>query len=122
MEIPVQFGLLGPLEVRSGGAEMTIAPGKQRAVLAALLLNAGRVVPVDELGAEPGAELRELHQRILAADPGLAAPAVETGLAADPMRGSVEDDVLRCSLRLLSAFSDAATPSRRPLSTRLASR
>jgi WD40 repeat protein/DNA-binding SARP family transcriptional activator len=45
----VRFGLLGPLEVWCGGAEVTIAPGKQRAVLAALLLSAGRVVPVDEL-------------------------------------------------------------------------
>jgi DNA-binding SARP family transcriptional activator len=30
----------------------------------------------DELGVEPGAALQQLHQQILAADPGLAAPAV----------------------------------------------
>jgi DNA-binding SARP family transcriptional activator/tetratricopeptide (TPR) repeat protein len=33
-----------------------------------------REVLVEELGTEPGAELQELHQRILAADPALAAP------------------------------------------------
>jgi DNA-binding SARP family transcriptional activator len=32
----------------------------------------------EELGAEPGAELRELHRRILAADPALAAPEPAT--------------------------------------------
>lgn len=29
---------------------------------------------IEELGSEPGAELRELHQKVLAADPGLATP------------------------------------------------
>jgi DNA-binding SARP family transcriptional activator/Tfp pilus assembly protein PilF len=40
-----------------------------------------RQVLVDELGAEPGAELRELHQRVLAADPALAVrePAAHAG-------------------------------------------
>ena len=54
----MEFGLLGPLTVRCGGAAVPVAAGKQRAVLAALLLDAGRAVPVDELcdvlwGAEP---------------------------------------------------------------------
>ena len=35
----------------------------------------------DELGVEPGAALQQLHQQILAADPGLAAPAVVGGIA-----------------------------------------
>lgn len=34
-----------------------------------------RSVLVHELGAEPGAELRELHQRMLTGDPALAVPA-----------------------------------------------
>ena len=45
---------------------------------------AARGLLVDELGIEPGARLRELHQRMLAADPALAAPrprpAVTDGL------------------------------------------
>jgi DNA-binding SARP family transcriptional activator/Tfp pilus assembly protein PilF len=52
VKIPVQpeleFFLLGPLVVRSGTTVLA-PPGKQRTVLAALLLNADRVVSVDEL-------------------------------------------------------------------------
>jgi DNA-binding SARP family transcriptional activator/tetratricopeptide (TPR) repeat protein len=45
----MQFGLLGPLVVRCGETVVAVQAGKQRAVLAALLLNANRVVPVDAL-------------------------------------------------------------------------
>jgi len=44
--------------------------GRQGEALAAY--QQARQVLVDELGIEPGAQLRELHQRILAGDPGLA--------------------------------------------------
>jgi DNA-binding SARP family transcriptional activator/tetratricopeptide (TPR) repeat protein len=45
-----EFCLLGPLVVRrDDGAVIPVQAGKQRAVLAALLLNAGRVVAVEEL-------------------------------------------------------------------------
>jgi DNA-binding SARP family transcriptional activator len=44
-----EFSLLGPLLVRCGGVAVPIPPGQQRALLAALLLSAGRVVAVDEL-------------------------------------------------------------------------
>jgi DNA-binding SARP family transcriptional activator/Tfp pilus assembly protein PilF len=43
-----------------------------------------RQVLIDEIGTEPGAELRQLHQRVLAADPALSAPAPVSGLAAAP--------------------------------------
>src|SRR5580658_9870068 len=43
------FGLLGPLVVRTSEAAIPVQPGKQRVVLAALLLGANQVVPVDEL-------------------------------------------------------------------------
>lgn len=45
-----EFCLLGPLMVRSGTAVVPIPRGKQRAVLAALLLSAGRVVSLNDLG------------------------------------------------------------------------
>jgi DNA-binding SARP family transcriptional activator len=45
-----EFCLLGPLMVRSGAAEVPVPRGKQRAVLAALLLSAGRVVSLSDLG------------------------------------------------------------------------
>lgn len=45
----MQFALLGPLEVRDDGRTVEIARGKPRALLALLLLSAGRVVPVERL-------------------------------------------------------------------------
>ncbi|MCW3813059.1 tetratricopeptide repeat protein [Micromonospora sp. DR5-3] len=43
----MRFGILGPLRV--GGGEATVTAGRDRTVLAMLLLRAGRVVSVDEL-------------------------------------------------------------------------
>jgi DNA-binding SARP family transcriptional activator len=56
----VEYALLGPLEARSGGRTITVGRGKQRALLAVLALNAGRVVSVERLidelwGEEPPA-------------------------------------------------------------------
>jgi DNA-binding SARP family transcriptional activator/tetratricopeptide (TPR) repeat protein len=45
----MKFGLLGPLLACRDGEVLKVPGGKQRALLAVLLLNAGRVVPVDEL-------------------------------------------------------------------------
>jgi DNA-binding SARP family transcriptional activator len=44
-----EFGLLGPLEVRGCGTVLPIPRGKQRVLLAALLLSANRVVSADAL-------------------------------------------------------------------------
>jgi DNA-binding SARP family transcriptional activator len=51
MKTRMEFGLLGPLVVCSGGVGVPVGQGKQRAVLAALLLDANRVVSVDGLAA-----------------------------------------------------------------------
>jgi DNA-binding SARP family transcriptional activator len=45
----VDFAILGPLEVRADGSPITLGGPKQRALLAALLLDAGRVVSLDRL-------------------------------------------------------------------------
>jgi len=45
----LEFCLLGPMVVRGGGVALPVPRGRQRAVLAVLLLNAGRVVSVDEI-------------------------------------------------------------------------
>jgi DNA-binding SARP family transcriptional activator/Flp pilus assembly protein TadD len=45
----LEFCLLGPLVVRRGGAALPVPRGRQRALLAVLLLNAGRVVSVGEI-------------------------------------------------------------------------
>ena len=44
-----EFCLLGPLLVRQGDVMLPVTPGKQRTLLAALLLSADRAVPFDEL-------------------------------------------------------------------------
>ena len=49
MAAEIEFCLLGPLIVRRRAVALTMPRGKQRVILAMLLLNAGRVVPLDEL-------------------------------------------------------------------------
>jgi DNA-binding SARP family transcriptional activator len=48
----MEFGILGPLEVRQDGRERPIAGAKQRALLAVLLLNVNHVVSSGRLVAE----------------------------------------------------------------------
>lgn len=45
----MQFEVLGPLRVTASGQVVRIGSARQRAVLAVLLLSAGRVVSVDRL-------------------------------------------------------------------------
>lgn len=45
----LEFCLLGPVVVRSGGEPLPLPRGRQRAVLAVLLLNSGRAVSVGEI-------------------------------------------------------------------------
>ena len=45
----MEFGILGPLEVRNGADPVRVPGAKERALLADLLVNAGRVVPADRL-------------------------------------------------------------------------
>src|SRR5690349_12401484 len=55
----LEFGILGPLEVRRGGTLLRIGGPRQRALLALLLCHANRVVSRDQLldellGDQPG--------------------------------------------------------------------
>src|SRR5215204_733540 len=45
----LDFRLLGPLEAFADGTPVPVAPGKQRALLALLLLNANRAVARDQI-------------------------------------------------------------------------
>lgn len=66
----VEFSLLGPLMVRREGMSVDIAAGRQRVLLAALLVNAGRVMPTDELievlwgASPPGSALVSLRNYV----------------------------------------------------------
>jgi DNA-binding SARP family transcriptional activator len=48
----VEFQILGPLEVRDGDREVRLRGGKERALLALLLVNANRTISLDRIVAE----------------------------------------------------------------------
>jgi DNA-binding SARP family transcriptional activator len=61
----MEFGVLGPVEIRVPGRPVDAGHARQRAVLAVLLLNLGRVVPAGELidrvwGDDPPASVRNV--------------------------------------------------------------
>jgi predicted ATPase/DNA-binding SARP family transcriptional activator len=67
----VELGVLGALELRRDGAVVPLRSTRQRALLARLLLGAGRVVPLDEIvaalwGDEPSADPRNAVQTYVA--------------------------------------------------------
>jgi DNA-binding SARP family transcriptional activator len=47
--MPPEFLVLGPLEIRVDGAELRLGRTREQRIMAALLLDAGRVVPLDRL-------------------------------------------------------------------------
>src|SRR4051795_781233 len=49
----MDFKILGPLEADDGTAALELGPPRQRALLARLLLEAGRAVPLDRLPRDP---------------------------------------------------------------------
>jgi DNA-binding SARP family transcriptional activator len=60
----MEFGLLGPFEVRDGERGVVLGSAQQRVVLGALLLNANRPVSLDRLlrcfgGSDLPARLRQ---------------------------------------------------------------
>ncbi|MBL1067586.1 tetratricopeptide repeat protein [Streptomyces sp. 7-21] len=57
----VEFRVLGPIEVRAAGREVRVPAGQQRSLLASLLVDAGRVVPAETLGAHLWGDAR--HDR-----------------------------------------------------------
>ena len=76
--------MLGPLEVRSDGRTIPIGRGKQRALLAVLALDAGRVVPVERLidelwgDAPPATATTALHVYVSKLRKALGDDAIET--------------------------------------------
>lgn len=85
-----------PLRERMRAALMTALAAVGQRTDALQVYRAGRRVLVDELGIEPGHELRELHQRILAGDRveligGCSAPAARTGLVPRMLPAGIPD-------------------------------
>lgn len=65
----VEFRILGPLEVHSGGKPVRVGGARQQRLLALLLLAANRVVPVERLvdelwGAPPRSARQQIHNAV----------------------------------------------------------
>ena len=76
----IAFGILGPLEARRDGEEVALGGRNQRAVLALLLLEAGRVVSIDRIAEELYAGDTPVTRGDAGPPPGLrAAPGARRG-------------------------------------------
>jgi DNA-binding SARP family transcriptional activator/Tfp pilus assembly protein PilF len=117
MAAEMEFYLLGPLVVRCDGTVLTVPPGKQRALLAALLLTPGRMVPVDELaellwasGPPPSARVtvQNYVRRLRQALGETGRTRIDTGLGGYRIHlGVAELDVSRLAAMLTSAQTSA---------------
>jgi len=80
----VEFALLGPLEARASAEPVPLGGPKQRALLAMLLLEAGRVVSLDRLiealweGAPPATAVASLQNFVAQLRKALGADTIET--------------------------------------------
>ena len=80
----VEFRILGPLEAVEDGRSLPLGGAKQRATLALLLLDAGRVVPTDRLidrlwsGSPPPTAAASLQNFVSQLRKSLGAEAIET--------------------------------------------
>jgi class 3 adenylate cyclase/DNA-binding SARP family transcriptional activator len=80
----VEFAILGPLEARSSGEPVSLGGPKQRALLAMLLLEAGRVVSLDRLvealwsGAPPPTAVASLQNFVAQLRKALGPEVIET--------------------------------------------
>jgi DNA-binding SARP family transcriptional activator len=80
----ITFGILGPLEARRDGVELALGGRAQRAVLALLLLEAGRVLSIDRIadelyaGAAPATAVTQVHRQISELRRVLGDGAIET--------------------------------------------
>ncbi|HET8787267.1 MAG TPA: BTAD domain-containing putative transcriptional regulator, partial [Actinomycetes bacterium] len=123
----MQFGILGPLEVRNGEAPVRVPGAKERALLADLLVNAGRVVSADRLVEDlwgddpPGRPANTLQGRVSALrralGPGGAGRLVTSPPGYRLDAGLEQLDATR--FERLVAEAEAAAPAEPPRAVRL---
>ena len=112
----ISFGILGPLEARRDGAEVALGGRVQRAVLALLLLEAGRVVSIDRIADElyagdaPATALTQVHRQISDLRRALGEEAIETRPPGYVVHVGPEELDLR-RFEALSARADEAEPA-----------
>jgi DNA-binding SARP family transcriptional activator len=114
----VEFAILGPLEARAGGKPVPLGSPKQRALLAMLLLEAGRVVSLDRLiealwaGDPPATAVASLQNFVAQLRKALGADTIETRAPGYVVRLDAEQlDVAR--VRSLVDAARASEPVRR---------
>ncbi len=114
----LEFAILGPLEVRSDGEPVALGGPKQRAVLALLLLEAGRVVSLDRLvdalwaGEPPATAVASLQNFVAQLRKALGPEAIETRAPGYVVRLEPEQlDAAR--VRSLVDEARASEPARR---------
>ena len=78
------FGILGPIEVIDDGASLQLGGPRQRSTLALLLLNANRVVSIDQLadalyaGRPPVTAVTQVHRQVSELRKVLGSKAIRT--------------------------------------------
>jgi DNA-binding SARP family transcriptional activator len=114
----VEFAILGPLEVRADGEPIALGAPKQRALLVALLLDAGRVVSLDRLvemlwsGDPPATAVASLQNFVAQLRKALGPDVIETRPPGYVVR--VEPDQLDAArVRALVDEARASEPARR---------
>jgi predicted ATPase/DNA-binding SARP family transcriptional activator len=123
----MEFRILGPLEVHHGGGPVRVPGAKERALLADLLVHAGRVVPADRLvedlwGDEPpGNPANTLQGRVSALRRALGPAGAKLMVTSPPgYRLAVEPErVDSTRFQRLVAEADAAAATERPRVARL---
>jgi DNA-binding SARP family transcriptional activator len=122
----VEFRILGPLEMLASGKPVRLAGRRLRTVLAVLLVNRHRLVPVDYLvdavwGEDPPATARRQIQntisglRRLLADGGAAEPALATeatGYRLSPDVGTLDAQVFQDLVAQAQRWAAAGEPER----------
>jgi predicted ATPase/DNA-binding SARP family transcriptional activator len=123
----MRFGILGPLEVRNGTALVRVPGAKERALLADLVVNAGRVVSADRLVEDlwgedpPGNPANTLQGRVSALRRALG-PDGSGRLVTSPPGYRLEVDpegVDAARFERLVAGAEAAAPADPPRAARL---
>jgi predicted ATPase/DNA-binding SARP family transcriptional activator len=122
----MEFGILGPLEARDGQGLVRVPGAKERALLADLLVHAGRVVPADRLvedlwGEEPpGNPANTLQGRVSALRRALGPGAGVLVTSPPGYRLAVDrEGVDAARFEALVAEAEAAAPADRPRAARL---
>lgn len=119
----LRFGILGPIEVVAGGDPVQLGGPRQRATLALLLLNANRVVSIDQLadalyaGRPPVTAVTQVHRQISELRKLLGADAIRTQSSGYVVNARQEQVDLA---RFESRVSDAAEARSRSDATRAA--